>query len=419
MRVAFVLGESARVGGGFQQSLSTVQAVRDMRGHQVVVLTSRPENLSILKQEGIEAHLYSFRFHRRGISNLLRRSPRARRMFSKLPAAVQRALGPFDHVLAQHRIDILVCFFLSPLPLFLHHSPFIATVYDLCHREYCEFPEVSAIHEFENREMVFGRTLPRAVKVIANSPILAADIVRYYAVDPGRIAILPFLAASHGRQPAPPERLAEVRGKYGLAADYVFYPAQFWGHKNHVYLLEGIKALETCHGVRIDAAFSGSDYGNAGVVRENAERLGIADRVHFLGFVPSEDIGALYTGCRALVMPTYFGPTNVPPLEAMSIGRPVIYSDFPAFRAELGDAALYCDLGDPASLAGKLKLVLEDAETVAALDRAGRALVARTTTAHYAEKFQEILDDFDYLRRRWHIGPPSKEGHDGISAPRR
>ena len=53
-------------------------------------------------------------------------------------------------------------------------------------------------------------------------------------------------------------------------------------------------------------------------------------------------------------MPTYFGPTNIPPLEAFKLGVPVLYSDLDGLREQVGDAALLMDLSDPASLAQHL-----------------------------------------------------------------
>ena len=45
------------------------------------------------------------------------------------------------------------------------------------------------------------------------------------------------------------------------------------------------------------------------------------DQVRSLGYLPDEDISALYSGAVALVMPTFFGPTNIPFLEAWAMDR--------------------------------------------------------------------------------------------------
>ena len=50
-------------------------------------------------------------------------------------------------------------------------------------------------------------------------------------------------------------------------------------------------------------------------------------------------------------MPTYFGPTNIPPLEAFALGVPVLYSDLPGLKDQVGDSALLLDLNNPESMA--------------------------------------------------------------------
>jgi glycosyltransferase involved in cell wall biosynthesis len=100
-------------------------------------------------------------------------------------------------------------------------------------------------------------------------------------------------------------------------------------------------------------------------------------------------------------MPAYSGPTNLPPLEAVTLGCPVIYSDLPEFREQMRDAALYCDLADVSSLADHLATLTQDSVQLDRLRLAGRGLAAEIAKMDYGERLKEVLDDFDYLRRRW------------------
>ena len=399
MRVAFALDEGPRIGGVFQQCLSTIVSLQAIRGHEILVLSNRVENLALFNARGIACRRYRFGRIRRTISLTVNRHRSVRLCLRMLPKRLQKSWGSFDGILDQHGVDVVICS--SLLPLYIHRHPFIATVYDLCHRERSEFPEVSDSFEFESREAFFHEVLPRALAVLVSSPSLGRNVSQFYGVEPSRLTVLPFLPGLHARRAADSDEVVRVRNKYSLPADYVFYPAQFWPHKNHVYLLEGLKALELSHGLVMHAALSGSDLGNEGYIRNVAGSLELSQRVHFLGFVDSADVGPLYTGARALVMPTYFGPTNIPPLEAMAIGCPVIYSDLPEFREEIGDAALYCDLRDPESLALQLKTIMTRSDIVDSLKRAGRALVEQSNPDLYVAKLQALLDEFDYLRRRW------------------
>ena len=81
------------------------------------------------------------------------------------------------------------------------------------------------------------------------------------------------------------------------------------------------------------------------------------------------DMAALYTLSAGLVMPTFFGPTNIPPLEAWHLGRPVITSDIGGIREQCGDAALLVDPRSPQALASAMKQVWHDDDLCAELVR--------------------------------------------------
>jgi len=107
--------------------------------------------------------------------------------------------------------------------------------------------------------------------------------------------------------------------------------------------------------IKIGAIFSGSDQGNLNYIKEMTKKLGLDIQVRFIGFVSNEEMKYLYSQSLALVMPTYFGPTNMPPLEAFKLNVPVLYSDLPGLRDQVKEAALLMDLNDPQSLVLNLK----------------------------------------------------------------
>jgi glycosyltransferase involved in cell wall biosynthesis len=308
-------------------------------------------------------------------------------------------------LLDDHRIDLVLLNEQAEAALRIGDHPFITTLWDLDHRDHPEFPEWFVNRTFERTERSLAVTLTRAIAVIASSPSVARRISSLYRVDPHRIIELPLLPAIAVRRHAAGHGTATtegVRRKYALPAVYVFYPAFFSFYKNHLYLLEGLVELERQYGIALDAVFCG---GGEPEEREYVERqaaaLGLTARVRFIGYVPEEEVPALYEGALALVIPSYFGPTNLPPLEAVTLGCPVIYSDLPDFRELIGDAALYCDLTDPASLAGHLAGLIQDPALRAHLLEAGRARAADLARIDYGARLEQVFDEFAHLRRRW------------------
>jgi glycosyltransferase involved in cell wall biosynthesis len=90
------------------------------------------------------------------------------------------------------------------------------------------------------------------------------------------------------------------------------------------------------------------------------ESIGMTDRAHFLGYVADDVLPALYSGSEALVMASYFGPTNIPPLEAFLLRVPVIASN--QHRDQLGEAAIFFDPDAPEELADAMEATQKKAE---------------------------------------------------------
>jgi len=279
----------------------------------------------------------------------------------------------------------------------LHSHSYIFSVLDVCHLEHPEFPEVGQYGEFEKREFLFQNALRKAIAVLTDSEYGRELMTRYYGVPPSRTRAAPFLLSEEVLTWVDdPQRRKELTSKYGLDVPYVFYPAQFWAHKNHRYIVAGLHVMLRKYGSCPRAVFCGGDRGTLQQTLDYAEKLGIRDKIVYCGFVPSGDLPYLYTGALALVMPTYFGPTNIPPLEAAHLGVDICYSDLPSFREQMGDRALYVDLKNPESLADALESLRRarsparsPARAIATDDEYTRVL--RTIIAEFRQKVLDPL----------------------------
>jgi len=279
--------------------------------------------------------------------------------------------------------------------------PFFATVWDLEHRRQPYFPEVSVSGwRWEAREEHYSRTLPRAARIFTGTRAGKDEIVHYYRVNPANVVVNPFaVPALNGG--AEGKDASAILAAYGLSTGFLLYPAQFWPHKNHVGLLRALRILESEHGLRPDLVLTGSDKGNGDYVRSVISELGLTDRVHILGFVPATDLEALYREASLLAFPTFFGPDNIPPLEAFALGCPVVASDVPGAREQLGDAALLFNPARPDELAAQIAAILGSADLRDRLVERGRGAVASRTPRNYVEAVMRALDEFEPIRRNW------------------
>lgn len=317
-------------GGGFQYELSVINIINRFNADKYNFIYFVD---SASKKQSLAAHCSNVVQYRSGFVRNLAAALSSNLFIYRYGLRLGVKETYLDKLLNAHQVDIV--YFLSPTSRcrqLVSHN-YMMTVWDLGHRDWPEFPEASQFREFESREEIYDLYLKRAIAVIVESDLGKRNIKKRYGVCESRISIL--------RMPVPPSIYGQrgefsIKEKYRIPGDYVFYPAQFWPHKNHVYLLDGLRILKEEHDVIVHAILTGNNKGNRDYVQRKAQEYGIADQVLFPGFVPYEEVPLLYEQALALVMPTYFGPTNIPPMEAFSLGCPVCYSDLPGLRDQVG-----------------------------------------------------------------------------------
>jgi glycosyltransferase involved in cell wall biosynthesis len=393
-RLGVILELPLEIGGGFQQSLNEILWLKQWAGSsdsELVVYTTHTENVSLLAEVGITASFLKLGWRDRlflflkyiGVFDLLQYT--------------LRTCPPFERRLLKDGISVVYFTTTSNWHLVLYRLPFIITVFDGCHRDTPEFDEVREYAQFERREMLFRSASTKAVLVVTNAQEIIDALCRRYGMEAERAVCIPF-SPSHfvSRSVAAGEiDDAAILGKYGLKQGYLFYPAQFWSHKNHATVLAALALLRK-KGVTRRLVLCGSDRGTRSGVEQLIARHGLTDQVDILGFVPSSELAALYRNAAALVMASYFGPTNLPPLEAWAVGTPVIYPE--AFAAQAGDAAMLFDYDDPVSLADAIEKV-DRADERARLVEAGQNRL-RYFAARAAEGRQQFAGLMQRLRYR-------------------
>lgn len=281
--------------------------------------------------------------------------------------------------------------------------PYICTVLDLQHRLQPWFPEVSAEGQWHRREYRNWH-LMQASFVIVGTEAGKLEVMNFYGVPEERIKLIPHptprfaLNAGHGNRI---ENNRQVLDKYNISSGYLFYPAQFWSHKNHVNLLLAVRLLRDSHGIVFPVVFVGSDRGNERYVKQLVEQLDLSNQVHFLGFVSQEELISLYRNAFALTYVTFFGPENLPPLEAFALGCPVIASNVSGAEEQLGDAALLVDPKDEKQIANAVKLLHNDSALRQGLISRGMARASSWTAQDFVRSVFSILDEFELVRRCW------------------
>ncbi len=394
MKIVAILESLITDGGAFNQAQNAIlQMKRICAGaFEFEVLTTRRENIEYLKKLGVNAEYFKYSILDRLISNVFS-SPMCQRILNSL-----KITGQFEAKLEKHGADLAYFLTSSKNSNKLQKLNYMTTVFDLCHRDTPEFPEVRNFWDFHIREQYFKHSLAPALVVLTASDQLSNLISLRYGVDGERLLAMPFSPSPFLEDDLSSDK-SLVLDTYDLKEGYYFYPAQLWAHKNHIRILEALLILrEKGHECRV--VFTGGDQGNRAHVERFVARHSLEGHVRFLGFVPEGHLRGLYAACLAVVMPTYFGPTNLPPLEAWMTGKPLIYSSH--LIDEVGEAALCVNPDDPGELADAM-LACDDANVCVGLVTAGhirlKEIEQQRTDAEL--KLKKILLQFVARRRCW------------------
>ena len=217
--------------------------------------------------------------------------------------------------------------------------PTLAAVHDLMHLYEPRFSEAAGLGRRRYRQRYMQELINYSMGILVDSEVGKQHVLESFKADPGKVFILPYVPPSYIYEPG---ASLDFDARYCLPGKFLFYPAEFWPHKNHLRLIDAIARVRaSCSDIHLILAGSlGKEYLR---VRMHVENLGLQDHVHFAGYLPEADIPEFYRRARALVFPTFFGPTNIPPLEAFALGCPVAASGIYGMPEQLGDAALLFD----------------------------------------------------------------------------
>jgi len=295
----------------------------------------------------------------------------------------------FGNLAPKVDVDLIISPSITLLPFHMKKQ-YIVTIHDFQHEYY---PEFFSFKEKISRKVVY-KTGQKASLVICESNYVKQDVIRFLKVPDRKIKVLPAPPPRYIREVKISEdKLEQVRGKYSLPSQYLFYPAQFWYHKNHIKLLESIKLIKSKYNISIPVIFVGSKKNNFENVMKKIHELGLSKQIKYLGYVPQEDMPYLYKLSTALVMPTLFESVSIPIWEAFYLGVPVVSSNVCALPEQVGDAGLLFDPNNIEDMAEKILTIWTNEELRIKLSQRGYERVKGLTIENYATQWRKILEE--------------------------
>ncbi|MGH2906445.1 MAG: glycosyltransferase family 4 protein [Solirubrobacterales bacterium] len=240
----------------------------------------------------------------------------------------------------------------------------VVTIHDLIYHHY---PETFPGPAQKGLELIVPASVKRAHRVSADSQATKDDLTAVYGIDPSHTDVV-YLGFGYTAPAEYPDE-ATLRAQFELGErPVVLCVAAALAHKNVPRLFEAFAAMADDSPALVVVGHAGLEQDN---LKALAERLGIGGRVHFTGWIESEELEGLYRMADCFAYPTLIEGFGLPVLEAMQRGTPVVCSNTTSVPELAGDAALLVDPLDVAAIAAAIERALTDKKLVAQLIERG------------------------------------------------
>ncbi len=296
----------------------------------------------------------------------------------------------------KYKLDIIINPLISLIPLYID-SKYIVTIHDLQHRHY---PKFFTLKEGLSRNYIYKNAAKNALLVICESNFVKRDVVRFLNIPEEKIRVI--------SSPPPEDRIAnninlekleEIKNKYNLMNKFLFYPAHFWYHKNHLNLIRAMHHIKETLKEKISVILVGSKKNDFENTMNEINRLKLDKQIRYLGYVPEEDMPYLYKLSTALVMPTLFESLSMPIWEAFHLGCPVVSSNVRALPEQVGNAGLLFDPNDIKNMAEKIYRIWIDENLRKELIQKGYERVKDMTLENYARQWERVIEEALDMRK--------------------
>ena len=299
-------------------------------------------------------------------------------------------INPLYHQMKNFNVDLWIY---PAQDRFSYQMPFdcISTIHDLMYIYEYKLLEASFLRGYL-RQHRFKNIASYSTGILVDSKLGKSHVIKAFNTNKNKIYELPFI---------PQKKIiftkkTEINTLSNLKVpkNYIFYPAQMWIHKNHYNLIKASKnAFAKCEDFNLVLTGSYShEYKN---LIELTDKLNLNSHVHFVGRVNDLDLAVLFKNARATIFPTFFGPTNIPPLEAIQYGSPLAVSNIYAMPEQLGNAAIYFDPNSIMQISKSIELLWNNRELRSKLRNYGYIKSNRWTKTNFTNSLLDILKLID------------------------
>ncbi len=231
----------------------------------------------------------------------------------------------------------------------------------------------------------------RADRFIAISEFTKREMTELLGIPAKNIRVVYCAAPEYITQVCSPATLKALRVKYRLPDRFVLFVGNFNPRKNLKRLITAFDLMKQRSGLPISLVIAGGQGWKFDPLNA-LKGVSFAQNVHFVGYVPDEEIATLYSAAELFVFPSLYEGFGIPVIEAQKCGTPVITSNTSALSEIGGDAAIYVDPFNVDELAHEMETVLQSKTLRESLIAKGKENAARFSWEESAQQLTDYIE---------------------------
>lgn len=290
-----------------------------------------------------------------------------------------RNLIAYPIALQRHPVDVLVSYTTLPVHTRCKAVLLLSDVFWLAN------PDWLPPHIAVPRTLLTRHSVRRADRIVTTTDFSRREIMRILGVPAEKIVVVPHGVRTEFAMPVAPAKISQLRTRYGMGPRYILSLNDIHPRKNLEGLVEAFGRLKRHSGLPHRLVIAGRALWRYPEFYRRVETSEFAADIKVIGYVPSEDVAALYQGADLFVYPSFYEGWGLQVHEAMSAGVPVAVANNTTMPEIAGDAAETFDPYDTASMARSMERVLTDAALRGKLVTRGHERVKQYSWRNAAE----------------------------------
>lgn len=393
MKIGFFLSNSGS-GGSYNQTVGFLNQLKkiNIKKNEVCIISDNKNIESICKDLNFKIYIFKKNlFHK--ILFFIKGTVLFNKFFN-----LESLINPFQNFLKKKNFDLVIFSNPSYYSLYCENQPFVINIWNTEIKKYNNFDEfISGGYSYQKK--IIDHAVDKSFKIFVFTEKNKQDLIKYFNCHDIKIStqnLTPNITNYY-----------EAHRNYNYKKDFerceleqnkkwFFYPAQFWPHKNHIYLLEVIKFLKEKNYDKVGFVFCGPDKGNLAHIKKKIEEYKIQDSVRILGFVSNTELISLYKYSEGVIMPTYLGRSSLPLLEAIYFQKKIFYSKN-VLDKTLSQYVDEFDLEDFKDLANKLINFMDKKEK----KDLSNVYDTLDLESSFVKNYENVIEEFSLLQKKW------------------